>query len=73
MSSEDAKKEEQPAASSGDAKTDEEKEAAWDRVYGEFKDRMDAARKARNELQGQIDEFDPPKKRTPAVWFFERG
>jgi hypothetical protein len=55
------------------AKTDEEKEAAWDRVYGEFKDRMDAARKARNELQGQIDEFDPPKKRTPAVWFFERG
>jgi len=34
---------------------------------------MDAARKARNELQGQIDEFDPPKKRTPAVWFFERG
>lgn len=55
------------------AKTEEEKEAAFDRVYGEFKDRLDAARKACNEIQRKIDEFEPPTKRTPAVWFFERA
>ena len=55
------------------AKTEEQKEAVFDRVYGEFKDRLDAARNACNKLQRKIDEFDPPTKRTPAVWFFERN
>ncbi|MBL6757751.1 MAG: VCBS repeat-containing protein [Planctomycetes bacterium] len=55
------------------AKTEEEKEAAFNRVYGEFVDRLDATRKACRELQQKIDVFDPPTKRTPAVWFFERA
>ena len=61
------------SAEEAKARTDEEKEAVFDRVYGEFKDRLDAARKARSELQQKIDAFDPPSKRTPAVWFFERS
>jgi len=55
------------------AKTDEEKELVFSRVYGEFEEFLDAARKARSELQQKIDVFDPPAKRTPAVWFFERA
>ena len=55
------------------AKTEEEKELAFNRVYGEFVDRLDATRKACRELQQKIDVFDPPTKRTPAVWLFERA
>jgi hypothetical protein len=55
------------------AKTDEEKELVFSRVYGEFEEFLDAARKARSELQQKIDVLDPPAKRTPAVWFFERA
>ena len=55
------------------AKTEEEKEFAFNRVYGEFEDRLNATRKACSELQQKIDVFDPPTKRTPAVWFFERA
>jgi hypothetical protein len=55
------------------AKTEEEKEFAFNRVYREFEDRLDATRKACSELQQKIDVFDPPTKRTPAVWFFERA
>ena len=55
------------------ATTDEEEDAAMERVYAEYEERMSARREAMTSVQALIDELVPPKKRTPAVWFFERS
>ena len=55
------------------ATTDEEEDAAMERIYAEYEERMSARREAMTSVQALIDELVPPKKRTPAVWFFERS
>ena len=55
-----------------EGKSEEEQEAVFTEVYGQFRERMQAASEALKEVTDEIETYVPRPQRKPLVWFYER-